>query len=527
MNVIVYNRMEKLEVLKMNRLQTYYEQLQLPLKSLFLGCFLITIGSIIANPYIVMIFKFNSPLFVTASKLLLYAGGIILSYFPLYVFIKLLTHRNDETNVVVTGFISYLVFLVVMTLLSPTTSPKAAYSDILNITIGNESYGLFKTGIFGFLAVLLVVRYCYRSHKETTGFSQVSYLDRDTIKLVNSIIGSAIVGAIFAYGWPMFVDGIYNALKFISSDSHNPMSLFAYGGLERLLTLGNIQTMMHQEIWLGSLGGSWMNIGGETFVGDANIWTAQLKEGLNMISGAGRYTSAYYVLNLFAIPGYLLAVISTVSNKKVLKKNISLFIIVILTSMLGGIIFPVELLMLLTSPILYFFHLFMTAFIYAILVGFGATVGFSYLGTLTSATPGNLIDFIGLMRNTVMFNKIMIILLVGIITFIIYFAMTRFYYSRMAIDVLNIGSKKERVNDFIERLGGLENIEAISSTPTHIHVALRDRDELNVSGLHRQGVTRIVETRQGFTLSVGSSAYMLQRAVNRHLDALPKEETEE
>ncbi|UPU38417.1 hypothetical protein MX850_06815 [Erysipelothrix sp. Poltava] len=109
----------------MNRLQTYYEQLQLPLKSLFLGCFLITIGSIIANPYIVMIFKFNSPLFVTASKLLLYAGGIILSYFPLYVFIKLLTHRNDETNVVVTGFISYLVFLVVMTLLSPTTSPKA------------------------------------------------------------------------------------------------------------------------------------------------------------------------------------------------------------------------------------------------------------------------------------------------------------------------------------------------------------------------------------------------------------------
>lgn len=29
-----------------------------------------------------------------------------------------------------------------------------------------------------------------------------------------------------------------------------------------------------------------MNIGGETFVGDANIWTAQLKEGLNMISGA-------------------------------------------------------------------------------------------------------------------------------------------------------------------------------------------------------------------------------------------------
>nr|WP_252968855.1 hypothetical protein [Erysipelothrix rhusiopathiae] len=313
--------MEKLEVLKMNRLQTYYEQLQLPLKSLFLGCFLITIGSIIANPYIVMIFKFNSPLFVTASKLLLYAGGIILSYFPLYVFIKLLTHRNDETNVVVTGFISYLVFLVVMTLLSPTTSPKAAYSDILNITIGNESYGLFKTGIFGFLAVLLVVRYCYRSHKETTGFSQVSYLDRDTIKLVNSIIGSAIVGAIFAYGWPMFVDGIYNALKFISSDSHNPMSLFAYGGLERLLTLGNIQTMMHQEIWLGSLGGSWMNIGGETFVGDANIWTAQLKEGLNMISGAGRYTSAYYVLNLFAIPGYLLAVISTISNKKRFKEE--------------------------------------------------------------------------------------------------------------------------------------------------------------------------------------------------------------
>ena len=93
----------------------------------------------------------------------------------------------------------------------------------------------------------------------------------------------------------------------------------------------------------------------------------------------------------------------------------------------------------------------------------------------------------------------------------------------MAIDVLNIGTKQERVIEFIERLGGLENIEWISSTPTRVHVNLIDRDKLNVAGLHRQGVTRIVETRISFLLSYGAASYIIQSEINKAMKKRAKE----
>ena len=86
--------------------------------------------------------------------------------------------------------------------------------------------------------------------------------------------------------------------------------------------------------------------------------------------------------------------------------------------------------------------------------------------------------------------------------------------------------KKDRINDFVERVGGLENIKSITNTPTRIHVQLEDRDKLNVAGMHRQGVNRIVETKSGFVLSIGSSAYIYQQEIVKQLKEI-ETETEE
>ncbi len=85
------------------------------------------------------------------------------------------------------------------------------------------------------------------------------------------------------------------------------------------------------------------------------------------------------------------------------------------------------------------------------------------------------------------------------------------------MDVLSITNKQQRIEDFTEGLGGVSNIETVSSTLTRIHVELREREDLNIAALHRQGVTRIVETRQGFVLSIGSPAYMIQKAINKNI----------
>ena len=53
---MVYN-VEKSRGVEMKRLQSYYEQLQFPIKALLFSTFLIAIGSTILHPSIVSFFK--------------------------------------------------------------------------------------------------------------------------------------------------------------------------------------------------------------------------------------------------------------------------------------------------------------------------------------------------------------------------------------------------------------------------------------------------------------------------------------
>lgn len=503
----------------MKRLQTYYEQMQFTLKALMFSSLLIALGSFLINPSIVSIFKLDNPTILMISEILLYSGGIILTYFPLYAFVKLLSHKKDEENIVVIGLISYIVFFVIVTILANPNLPDSAYFRVMDMTIKGNDLSIYRIGSIGFILVYFVVSYVFNSTKGSKKFNIVSYLDKDTMRLFYSVIGTIIVAVIFSIAWPHVIEFIFKFLSFVASDVNNPMSMFAYGGFERLMTLFNLENIIHQEIWFGTLGGSWVNLAGKTFSGDVNIWAAQLTESMNVIgtSDAGRFTSAYYVLNIFAMPAYLIGIYSVYTNKDFRNRNIMVLVLTLIVSIISGILLPLELMMLVTSPLIYLFHLFMSSFVYAILSGLSIYLGFSYNGFLLSANPGNIIDLITLSRKPVLFDKIVILLLVGIFTFLIYFVMTRLYYSKLALDLLNIGSKEDKINDFIERLGGIENIEKISNTPTRIHASLIDRDKLNVAGLHRQGVTKIVETRAGFILSIGSSSYIYQNEVNKRI----------
>lgn len=512
----------------MNRLQRYYEQLQFPLKSLLFGSFLIFAGSLFTNPYLVATFRIENELISIAAKLSLYAGGLILTYFAVLFFVKLLSYRVNEPNIVVTGIIAYIIFTMVLVFMTPNLSQPNAYVSFFKVVIGKQSYSLMKTGVFGILAVYLWIRFVFRRSKKTRPLAH-SYLDTEVFKLVNALFGAVVLGLVFSWVWPLLIDSLYRFMVFVASDQSNPMSLFAYGLVERILNLSSLDSILHQEMWFGELGGSWLSSGNETFVGDVNIWAAQLNYNAASIGigGAGRYTSAYYVLNLFAVPAYLWATLSISTNKKTRRNNAWLFMGAVLLSATTGILLPFELMLLLTTPALYLFHLFMTSFTYAVLGGLSINIGFSYLGSLMFATPGNIIDLLGLMTNRVVFasigTNIMIMLLIGFIIGVVYFVVTRVYYSKMALDPLNISNNQEKINDFIEYLGGLSNITAVSNTPMHLYVSLKEGDRINVTGLHRQGVTRIVETRFGYILSYGCASYIMQKEIKDHLNKQKQE----
>ena len=517
----------------MNRIQIYLEDLQLPIKSMFVGIVLIAVGSVLGNPLVNELFLMNAPLVMQISRILLFMGGLILSCFPYIVFVKLLYSRSNDKNIAIVGIVSYLVFLVMILFFSPRNLPESAYSKILKITIINDTYPLIKTGILGLIGIYYIVKSIYKkpARQRIGGFTKV--FDPELARFIKSLFFSILFGIVFALVYPIFMEGIYGVIRFIAQDVNNPMSMFAYGSFERILSVLNLESILHNEMWFGSLGGTWNSLSNVTYIGDVNIWAAQLMDSIKVlgVGSAGRFSTVYYVLNLFAMPAYLTALLTTVSNKKDRRRGIITVVLGTLLSIFSGITLPLEIILLLTTPILYFSHLFLVGFMSAVLLGLGTTIGFSYLGVLSAATPGNILDLISLSRNNIINTQIITLLLFGVIVFVLYFYLTKFYYSKIAIDILNVGNQKEEVQGFIDRVGGIDNIVSISSTPTKINLALKDEDNINVGGLHRQGITKIVQTRQGYVLSYGAGSFMLQREVNillkLHNDAKEQTDTHE
>lgn len=508
----------------MNRLQTYYENLNIPLKLAGVGAVLVAIGSILGNPYIHEVLRLDSSSVTQLTRTLLVCGALILSYFPITVFIKLLQMRTDDKEIVIVGLVSYAIFLVMILLFAPHDLAANAYVPWINVTVETTKISMMRTGVLGLVGVYFIVKWVYKRQFGIKYFNVLSIMNANMLRLIYAILLSALFGYVYAMYWPGVINWLYSLLRFIAADVFNPMVSFAFAGLDRITSLLGINSIVRNEMWLGSLGGTWNGLDNITYVGDINIWNAQLLSNLSVLgfNGAGRYSTGFYILNVFAIPGYILALFTTVTDKKRRNKALAFAVFAILISMLAGVLIQVEFFMLLTAPALYLFHLFMTGLISAILSGFSVTMGFSFLGITEAANPGNIIDLIGLFRQKAIGDQIIILLLFGAIVFFAYFFITRFYYSRMAMDVLNVGSKDDDTTDFIERVGGLENIVTVSSTPTRIVVALKDSDDINVEGLHHQGVTRIVKSRQGYILSYGSGAYMLQKEINRRLKALKK-----
>ncbi|AMC92448.1 hypothetical protein AOC36_00100 [Erysipelothrix larvae] len=513
----------------MNRFQTYYENLNLPLKLALFGALLVGVGSLLGNPFIHEVLKLDTTNITQVTQTLLVCGSLILTYFPITIFVKLLQLRTDDKNMTIIGVASYAIFLMAILLFAPQNLSSNSYVPNISYTVGTTSTKLMRTGVFGLIGVYFIVRWVYKRNFGAKLFNVLAIFDASLFRFIYCAILSFVFGLLMANYWPVFIDWIYGILRFIASDVYNPMTLFAFGTLERFTSLLGLNDIVRAEMWLGSLGGTWNDLNNVTLVGDINIWQGQLNSNLAIlgIGGAGRYSTAFYVLNLFAIPGYITAVFTSVSDRKRRTRLIGVAVFLFVLSMLSGILDQVELFMLLTSPLLYLFHIFMVGFVNAVLTGFSVTIGFSFLNVLGAANPGNLIDLIGLARNNVSTDQIWILVLFGAIVFFIYFGVTRFYYSKLAMDVLNVGSKDDDTTDFIERLGGIDNITEISSMPTRLIVTLKDDDDINVEGLHHQGVSRIVKARIGYILSYGAGAYMLQKEVNKRMKEKDVSQSEE
>ena len=254
-------------------------------------------------------------------------------------------------------------------------------------------------------------------------------------------------------------------------------------------------------------------MGGTSIAGDVNIWTAQVKA--NSISGmTGRFITPYYVLNLFAVPGMLLAAGQIQTDRLERRRHRALIVLMILISLFTGTLLPLELGLLFLAPLLYLMHLGMTAILFGVLSAMKIYLGFQCSTNLTmTALPGTLLEYITYFQSSSLRESSLRLLIVGVIYFVVYYAMTQLYFRHMAVDIFHTGGQERMVNATIEAVGGINNIKLIHSSFSRLVIGLYEPQKIDVNKLRAAGAIRVVESRAGFSISFGAASTMIRMGI--------------
>lgn len=511
----------------MNRWNSLIEYLLLPLKILLLGLSLQMLGSFILEGNATTLLNITWEPMLTLANLLVLLGQQISDLFIILVMFSLLATRYEDRSIIMNGLLGYFVFYLVQMFFVSSTLPAAVYRSVFGLSLNLSNLGTLlgegtKLPVQGGLIVALIVtgitRSTYRLTRSEGSFGLFGLTDLGIRSVIYNVLLCALAGALFAVVAPYLVAFLYWAVDVIAQDISNPIDLLLFGSLHRILAMIGVEQILTTEFWFSSRGGSWMDAYGEVYKGDVTIWLAQQAQNIRS-AGIGRFISGFYLLNVFAMPGYLFALWRTYTRTVDRNRMIFLFILLLCISLIVGNPLPMEAFMLITTPFLYLFHLLLSGVFFALAQGMNLALGATTLFNGTVLGPGNLFDLIYYSHLIDYATTAQKLVALGAIFMVIYYAITTFYYRKIALSPLALSDAETKIDAFIKALGGIENLRWIGSDPLRVMVALEDRSKLDIAALHYQGVSRVVEMKRNYRLSYGAGSYMLASRIQAQLKA--------
>ena len=508
----------------MRRWYSLLEIFQFPLKLLLIALAMISISSIFLNSNVSIFWSTSNTTVLLIANLMRSIGNFIVVYFPFFVLVKMLSRKGAQGIQIEVGLIGYFIFLMTTMYFSVQDLSANAYSSSFGLSLqttriaglsGNIQYPL-QMGLLGALAVGFLSRFIYQRSRSKAPYGIFAFVDKDSYAVILILCGSFLLGLLFSWLWPLGIRLLYQAFDFIASDINNPMNLFVYGILDRLLSVFNLGGLIRNSFWFSELGGSWIDIAGASYSGDVNIWMAQISRSIFPM-GYGRFITPYYILNLFAIPG-MLSALYTLFTDKIERKRIQLFFLVALVlSLLSGTLLPLEIFLLITAPLLFVAHILITGCLFGVCQAMNISLGFSFSGNTMAAMPGNLFDLLFYIRNPSAYSTVMGIIGVGVVIFVLYFLMTEFYYLVLAVDLFNTGMTKKKVEGFVLAIGGLDNIKRINSSIFRLTVQVQDPNLINFEHFRRLGANKVLEVKAGYAIQFGSGSTIIKNEVNKRI----------
>ena len=506
----------------MKKITYLYENCKMPLRVTLFGFILMAFGFLIRNENVNIFYTFSNTyllMFADGCSLL---GQTIISNLPLIFMIYLVCKKANSGVPIILAIVGYFSFLITMTLYVPQNLSSYVYTSTSGIntalTLSGTSKLPLETGLIGSFVVAYITRFSYIRSRHRSSHSLLGFLNKDSAAIIYNIVFCVLAGMAFSYLGPILYTYLNRLITYISKDLSDPARMLLYGFLDRTLSILGLGNVIKYPFWYTSLGGTFQTITGQNVIGDINIWT-YVKDSINSYVGAGRFVTPYYVINIFMVPACYLGIFTSINDKDEKAHLIVPLIALIALSIVCGSSLPLELFLLFTSPMLLLGFVSIAACVYAYLTYAGIYLGSSISTSTITALPGSFPDFIINIRNINHYDAIISIVFVGLVAFLVVVLLTYFYYHYLAYNFVNTSKAEEEINKIVERLGGIDNIISAKAGMMRVNFTVRDSESINIEKLSELSIAKIYETKNGFSMELGSSSFIVSNMVSKLIQA--------
>ena len=382
-------------------------------------------------------------------------------------------------------------FLVVTTLLSP-----GAVAQIKSIAIEDvpAAFGKINNQFIGILTGVIAAELYNRFSSVELHKALAFFSGRRLVPIVTSVV-MIIVSFILMAVWPVIYGGLVGFGESIVSLGSTGAGIYAF--FNRLLIPIGLHHALNSVFWFNVAGINDI----PNFLGGQGTIDAALAAGksLDQVKGVvGMYQAGFFPIMMFGLPGAALAIYHS-AKKENKDKVASIMIAAAFASFFTGVTEPLEFSFMFVAPVLYVIH--------ALLTGLSVFIASSMHWIAGFGFSAGLVDMVLSSRNPLATQWYML-LVQGLVFFGLYYLVFRAVIVKFNLKTpgreddeavpaqAQTTDRTELARQYLEVLGGQDNLVTIDACITRLRLTLKDRsivDERKLKALGAAGVVKLGE----------------------------------
>ena len=454
------------------------------------------------------------------AAILIKAGLALIDNIPIIfaVGIPIGLSRDRDGSVALSGLVGYLV---VQNLLAPES-----IALFENISVGEVNPAFHQAdNVFNGILIGVLVAFLYNRFSRRELPAALAFFSGRRLVPILTVLSSVLLSGVLYVLWPILFGALVNLGT--SIQKMGALGAGIYGFLNRLLIPTGLHHALNAVFWFDTVN-----------INDlANFWSSS-----GVLGVTGRYMAGYFPIMMFGLPGACLAMYHTARPER--KKVVgSMLLAASISAFVTGLTEPIEFLFMFLSPLLYIVHSLLTGLSMFIAALMQWTAGFNFSAGLIDWTFSTMMPLA---------NKPYMLLLQGLIFFVIYYGVFRFFIEKLNLqtpgreeeleddhdladsELQNRSNQKNKLTAYdkmaakiYDGLGGKENLVTLDHCATRIRAQVVNSETIDRKKIMEAGITNvIVHGKNNVQVIVGSKVQFVADAM-KEIERIDQDQTED